>query len=397
MFSLHTKFFIFGFLYYLILPLIVGQYNLFSDYPGMTRWHDDFLLLDQQKITAYLLTISTFFLSFFIFGFLSAFFNIKAKRPVSQNVTLYSELYWINCICFPLITFVLLILILNLNLLVQGYGVDHNKVSAVKGMLTTSTMILLYIALINYISGYKHYITKPVLFSVILLSFVLIFSGTRMYSLIVILAFLGNYISYKIVNKKFLFFISSGIFLSLLLVGLLRMGSDIKLDLLAYIFLAEPIFTWWSASTYLSGNEFNFLSMPVSFFSSIINFIPSLLLPDKATYMVNLSDLAIFEAPLGANSIFVGVQADFGYFFGLIYFCILGCTYSILSMLARYNCYVRAYYLCCCAVLPFQFFRDGFFIVNKQLLWNFLIIPVVIILMAKTMLIILENKRRLSI
>jgi hypothetical protein len=397
MFSLHTKFFIFGFLYYLILPLIVGEYSFFVDYPGMSRWHDDFLLLDQQKITVYLLTISTFFLSFFVFSFLSILFNIKLKCRISRNFRVHSQLYWVNCICFPLIIFVLFILILNFNLLVQGYGVEHNKIAAVKGMLTTSTMVLLYISLVNYISEYKHYITKPVLFSVIFLSFILIFSGTRMYSLIVILAFLGHYISYKIVNKKLLLFVSVAVFLLLLLVGLLRMGTDIELDLLAYIFLAEPIFTWWSASTYLSGNEFNFLSVPISFFSSIVNFVPSFLLPDKSTYMVNLFDLAIFEAPLGANSIFVGIQADFGYFFGLIYFCILGCAYSILSMLARYNCYVRAYYLCCCAVLPFQFFRDGFFIVNKQLLWNFLIVPIFIILMAKMILIILENKRRFSI
>lgn len=394
MFSLHTKFFIFGFLYYLILPLIVGEYSLFVDYPGMGRWHDDFLLLNDKMITSYLLTISTFFLSFFGCNLLFNFLKIKLKCPASQRASMLSELYWVNFVSLPLVAFALLITIMNFNLLVQGYSVDHEKVAAVKGMLTTSTMVLLYLSLVNYISGYTHYITKLVLFSVIILSFMLIFSGTRMYSLIVILAFLGNYVTYKNVNKKLLFSISIGSFVLLLLVGLLRMGSNIKFDLLAYIFLAEPIFTWWSASTYLSGNEFNFFSVPVSFFSSIINFIPSLLLPDKSNYMINLSDLANFEAPLGANSIFVGVQADFGYFFGLMFFSILGCFYSILNMLARYDYYIRAYYICCCAVLPFQFYRDGFFIVNKQLLWNFLVVPILIVLVAKIIRIVLDKQTR---
>ena len=205
MHKLHSKFFIFGFLYYLILPLFVGVYSLFVNYPGMSRWHDDFLLLNENDILIYFLTISTFLFSFFLFDVFLKFINKKIYFLKTDAIILHKELYWVNLICIPLVIFSVFISIFNFSLLIKGYAVDHHQVAAVKGMLTTSTMVLLYVALVNYISKYDKLITKPVLYCVIFSSFILLFSGTRMYSLIVILAFLGNYITYRTINKKLLF------------------------------------------------------------------------------------------------------------------------------------------------------------------------------------------------
>jgi len=38
-----------------------------------------------------------------------------------------------------------------------------------------------------------------------------------------------------------------------------------------------------------------------------------------------------------------------------------------------------AYYIGVVSILPFQFFRDNFAIINKQIFWNMLIVPFVIL------------------
>jgi hypothetical protein len=39
------------------------------------------------------------------------------------------------------------------------------------------------------------------------------------------------------------------------------------------------------------------------------------------------------------------------------------------------NKFVFIYYIAYCAVIPFQFFRDAFYIVNKNIFFTFLVFP----------------------
>ena len=52
------------------------------------------------------------------------------------------------------------------------------------------------------------------------------------------------------------------------------------------------------------------------------------------------------------------------------------------------------YYIMVCGMIPFQFFRDGFYILNKQLFFNFLLFPGAILLLLQYFLMLQDEWKR---
>ncbi|MCS2892750.1 hypothetical protein [Parabacteroides faecis] len=142
---------------------------------------------------------------------------------------------------------------------------------------------------------------------------------------------------------------------------------------------AEPLYTWVSAVSMFSENEFCYFSFPDNFITSFLNFIPSVLLPNKSDF-ISLVDIK-FEAPFGALSLLVSLVYNFGVFGSFLALFFLGLFFTYV----RYNFsgyFGNTYYYCICSVIPFQLFRDNLSIVNKMIFYNFLIIPIAILLLS---------------
>jgi hypothetical protein len=175
-------------------------------------------------------------------------------------------------------------------------------------------------------------------------------------------------------------FVVSVSLLAFAMIGSWRVGADTSFRFLAYIFVAEPIFTWWSTATYLANNELQFVDIPINYFQSFVNFIPTFILPEKSNLIINTRDLYNYSAPLGADSIFVSISANFGVAGGAFFLGILGFYYSVVARISKINKFAFVYYILISSILPFQFFRDNFAIVNKQIFWNFLLIPALLVM-----------------
>jgi hypothetical protein len=128
----------------------------------------------------------------------------------------------------------------------------------------------------------------------------------------------------------------------------------------------------------LASNSIDAVQIPHNFISSFYNFIPGFLY-EKSAELVSLHRDFNYSAPLGADSLFVNIVGNFGYIFGCVYFLGLGLFLSWIYDRSRSSVWWLTYYLAICSVIPFQFFRDGFFIINKMIYWNMLAVPLTII------------------
>jgi len=367
----HQILFFMGFIYYLVIPPIIGSFGFFADYPGMSSWFSDYNEINSTKLIVYYCIIF-----FYLVAFNCGSFFVSFIQKVRQHNQHYKVCLNLNCLSVPILIAILFIALKNSELLFTGYSESYD--SSVLGPLTTLTMLQTYIVIHHYVSHSTK--TASYLISLITLliaSTILMGFGSRMYVLIPILAFVIYRINFSdntISLYKYLF-LGVAILFSMLAIGAWRIGADFDPAFLAYLFFAEPTFTWWSASTFLANNDLLPFALPTNFMSSVLNFAPGFLFNNKSDYLVNLNTVYSFSAPLGAESIFLSVQGNFGYLYGICYMFLLGFYFGTVKVLSNNNVFLKTYYVLICAVLPFQFFRDPFSVINKQLFWNMLLLP----------------------
>jgi hypothetical protein len=372
----HNIFFLIGFIYYLITPLVVGNFELMSDMPAMNNWHKAFYL-SLNNSSSYIFIILAFFVSFYTGSILidvlprrSKLSNHPNKKFLKINLSIYGLLFLLTTIYISII---------YREVLFSGYQAYDISILGMLGTINSVGVMLLLFIILN---SKKYNFQIGLFYSFILYSsIILIGLGSRIYVLIPIVA-MFVYKFYYSKNKwtvKKVFALTFSIASLLLIIGAWRIGASIDLEFLLYLLLAEPTFTWWSAATFLANNELVAIDFPSNFLSSFSNFLPSFLNADKSSWIYLIQDKYFYEAPLGADSLFVNIQGNFGWYFGSFYMFLLGLFYSFIERLSRMSNFYLAYYICIVAVLPFQIFRDNFGIVNKQLFWNMLLVPSIII------------------
>lgn len=369
---LHIYLFTFGFFYYLILPLIVLIWNLFDGYPGMNYLY---MYYDNSFLCDYIF-ISIGILFSFLLGSLMPLFYVK-KRRRKENEVVYN-----NAIPFFLVVFFIfanVITYYNRGLLFSGYigDVDILFTGQISSINTVFLFFLLY-----YIDMKDEFYTlfMFILLSIIEFSIILLGLGSRMYVFIPCIALLVYYYDKGKLLLKNMFVILVFLIILLLMVAIWRLGDTVvSFDKLLFMSSAEPLYTWISAVSMFSENEFCYFAFPDNFITSFLNFIPSVLLPNKSDF-IYLVDLK-FDAPFGALSLLVSLVYNFGIFGSFLALFFLGSFFTYV----RYNfssCFGNTYYYCICSVIPFQLFRDNLSIVNKMIFYNFLIIPMVILLLS---------------
>ena len=266
------------------------------------------------------------------------------------------------------------------------------QAAQLKGQFATLNCIALFIMIYSLLNDYKGFSKIIYVLIVLTCSIILIGVGSRMYVLVPMISFLIFKLYYA--KKKwtvFKFFAISLICLAfLIMVGVWRL-QDFTLNFEDYffIFIGEPVLTWWSASTFLANNPvLHAIDFPSPYLSSFINFLPSFLFPNKEFLLIPLSEKHYFSAPLGATSAFVSIQGNFGWLLGFMFMFLFGLFFSLLENYGTKNKFILTYYILIVSTLPFQFFRDDFTISNKQWTWNMLIVPLTMVIILKFMKIV---------
>lgn len=274
-------------------------------------------------------------------------------------------------------------IISNSNNLFKGYQVDYD--TDFMGSIATLNTFFLFFLLYNKGKEQKdsgsRFIELYLILSILEFSVVLLGLGSRMYIMVPLISYIIYLIDHQKISFKKLFFRGILIILFLLGVGIWRLGdTNFSIDALLYIGVAEPVFTWISAESMFSMNNLPLLAFPSNFLTSFINFIPTILLPDKTDYITQLTIL--YDSPLGATNILVSLIGNFGLLGSCFALFCLGFLLSFIRIQGT-SLFLKTYYYCLCGILPFQLFRDNISIVNKMLFYNFLIFPFIFLLIEK--------------
>lgn len=377
----HIKLFLFGFFYYLIVPVLVVYSKIWEDYPGMQNLY---LYFKDKYMPGYILYV--FFVGvFFVLGSFLPLLNRRKVGYVKSYKAINSKVFFV--VSLPLLLYCQYLIYANRGSLFQGYQVEVD--APFVGTIASANIFYLFLFLYNKSGIYSKVINNILLFVLGELSFVLIGLGSRMYVFVVFISVLLYLLDKKIITiKKLLLWSGMGMLL-ILMIGVWRIGGDISLEQLIYIGVAEPAFTWISAISMYDLNELPLFSIPYNFISSFLNFIPSVLLPNKGELIADIS--LKFDAPLGATSIILSLISNFGTLGSLFAIFLLGYLMSYIRIHWK-TIFGETYYFCICGVIPFQLFRDPFTVVNKAFFSNLLLVPLLFILLSRILKGLLNTK-----
>lgn len=373
----HNLLFLFGYLYYLLIPFFIGSIGYLSDMPGMSSWYSDYEQVSTSGFQVYFAYVLGVLFMFYSGSFLFSKVGLRIK---SIDSLIYPSKFVGATFSIPLFFIIFIIFAKNSGSAFSGYETYDHEFIGMVGTLNVLVTFLCIHALLNKMhrSVYLYFL----FFSLIFSSIFLLGLGSRMYVLIPIISLLIYKVNYseKPLSLLRLFLFCLFFFMAMLVIGVWRVGLDFNFDFLIYIFLAEPIFTSWSAVSFLQLSDLPLIAEPYNYMSSFVNFIPSSFFSNKADYIYQVSDFYNYSAPLGADNIFVSTVGNFGLIVGIFYFFLLGGALSLLRNASRGNLFLTAYYVCVLAVIPFQLFRDNFAILNKQFYWNMLFVPFMFLL-----------------
>ena len=162
------------------------------------------------------------------------------------------------------------------------------------------------------------------------------------------------------------------------LVGLLRVDLEIDLVTAGQLLLAEPLLTSISLGGLADCRLVDWINVPTNYGSSIINFIPSALLPDKERWLVDLDPGGnCLASPFGATHIGTALLVNFGV--GGAMLMVAAFAY-LMKWLRRDGGWWLYYYLC--SLLPFMLFRDGFLIFNKAFFGTGLLLALIMVMLS---------------
>ena len=372
----HIPLFLFGFFYYLLVPAICVAAKLLDNYPGMQNLYAYY---KEEYAFGYFSIVLLLCFFFLIGAYVPRWYYDESKHDATVTKLLAYKTEYLFYVSLPFLLICHYLMVANRGSMFQGYMVETNN--SFVGTIASTAMIYLFLFLYNKNGIYSKKMDIVLLFFLIELSVVMLGVGTRMYFLVLLIAVFVYLLDNKVVSIKKLSIWAVAGFLLILLVGIWRLDNmGVSLDNVIYIGIAEPAFTWISAISMYDMNELPLFSFPSNFISSFINFIPSVLLPNKTGLLTDVS--LKYDNPLGALSVFTSLISDFGIIGSFIAIFMLGYLISYIRLYWR-SVFGQTYYYCICGIIPFQLFRDPFYVVNKAFFSNFLLLPIVIFILLK--------------
>ena len=352
-----------GAIVYVALPFVAFENNWLTEMPGVQSWRDLFKSAQDRRvaIAALFLAIAVaYLLGREMAGATAARLGSAMNRPLSRPIVGAAALgLWVIWAATA---------VTNRASFFQGYSIDYD--TGLLGNLATINLLALAIVLScrqykRKGTGYRSLCGLLLVNSIALLSL-----GGRMYVIIPIVGILLQSLSAtRSMQSRLRSFIGLVMVMSVLLVvGVVRIDADFSLDFIVYIGLAEGLFTSMSLGSFIENNGLPAWAVPFNFFGSIVNFVPSALLPNKAELIPTVQQAGLyFESPLGATHLYVALLGNFGWAGSLAFSAGLGWLLGAVRRVSPSGWWLYFYL---CSLLPFMFFRDGFSIFNKAAFFN---------------------------
>jgi hypothetical protein len=386
----HKLLFLFGYLFYLFIPYIAGTAHFFPGYPGIELYQGFFKLIPPEKLISYLqITLSwlpAFFLGHYCFKLLKPYkkeLMLFPTSPVSKSL---------HYVAIGLLFVLLIFIYLGRNSIFGGYS---SYDVGIRGKFSTLLVIFNFLLLYQLLSSQR--VSRILILGTVVTAALLLTMGGRMYvfqSAIILLIYKTSFAPKRWKFYHILGFVLLAFFLGGLS-GVWRMGASFSWDRALYSFIAEPVFTWFSTSTFLISNDIPTFNIPWNFLTSFLNLMPNTIIPLKSFVISTQAMGYMSQSPLGADSVWSTYVINFGSVGSFFFLFVTGFVLNFLRHLSETSRFWAVYYILLCGMLPFQFFRDGFFIINKQLFFNFLLFPGLILFLMKT-LIVLQRSYKVS-
>lgn len=369
----HRVLFLAGYLFYFVTPYIVGKANAFEGYVGIELYQGFFRMIPESKLNAYVwITLS------WLVAFYGGHLCFKLIKPYKRSLQLYPADFQsrgVTYYAWLLLPVLALFAYVSRGSFSATYTMEGTDA---KGKLASILVIFNFLLIYQLIS--KQRLSRLLFGATLLAAGLMLLTGGRLYTfqtIIILLLYKTSFSPKRWKIPQIGVVVCLG-FLLATLTGLRRNGASFSLDRAAYSFFSEPIFTWISTSTFLMGNDIPWLNAPLNFLTSFFNMVPNSIVPLKQ-FVVSSHEHYSFQTPLGAESVWSNVIINFGIIGSFLFMWITGFMLNLLRHLSEENHFWAAYYIMVCAMLPFQFFRDGFYIVNKQLFFNFLFLPLMML------------------
>lgn len=376
----------FGFVYYVVLPIIVADYFYENNYP-----FSDLPISYIRNLNIYLYFVFGFFyLSCLFLGFV-LFNKMNSDTPVSKvSKTLFRgnkkvkigntntrtlSLFWI--------VFILLLLVqglyyyLSRNILFTGYTeIAWNEIDSRKTFLCGLNLLYTILSLYYCVIGSR---LKAIALILILLinSIVILGFGARMYVIVPALSYIQLFYIYKNIIPRTYRLIAYSIIVFMpflfIFIGLARFGQfNFKLNDFIFILLAEPYYTWLSAGSFLTQNTIDLFQFPNFFVTLLLLSVPSIFWPNKRDFIEStiINSSFFVDSPLGATSIVFDSLASFGFLGSIAFFMIFGFFVAFIVLHSRRSAFYLAFTIFFMSTLPFMFFRDGFVLFFKNAFIN---------------------------
>lgn len=359
--SWHNVFFSFGIFYYAIIPLIVYYFFDDLDMPDLNILVESYY--SQHRYNIYIFGYSMLLLIFFLLGS-----NLAGKLKLFHTKEIIFSGRLLTYISLPTTAVLILLGYLSRDIALKDYGSNFGDIVPLLGPMAVLSLCILLVVLnlLNYSNNRR--LVRYYLLLLIISVFLMLRTGSRLYGMNVILGifvfitlyYKKQFNKHKLIIYSFLFCLP--IMMSAL--GALRSGGDLSFASIVFISFGESLFTGIGFSSFMENNNLALFEIPYGYVSSIVNFIPSIIFPNKLEYYFG-SDINNYywSAPLGCTHIYIDLLWNFGILGSLIFITILGYFYGYLSR--SRNPWLYSY---CCALLPFTFFRNGFIEFNKDLI-----------------------------
>lgn len=387
----HRHLFIFGFFFYLVSPLWVGMTDIFRGLPGVDLYREWFSMIPGEQLRIYLVVIACWIPSFFFGHFIAGILAPHERKPGLSLFPANATTFGISYLAFIFMIVMILFIYLSRGSLFGGYG--SYDIGA-RGKMSTLLVVLTFFILYQWVS--RQNVSVMLIFSAVVTSLLLLSMGGRMYVfqlLVIILIYKTSFSAKRWSGTQLLMFGVAG-FVIAVTFGLVRMGASVDGEKAAYSLFAEPAFTWFSTTSYLSANEVPLFNFPSNFLTSFFNLVPNSLFSLKPYIVSTASMVKNYQNPLGADSIWSTLVINFGSIGSCLFIFATGFLYRLLQFISTRSRFMAVFYIMMCSILPFQFFRDGFYILHKQVVFNFLLLPFILLTVLNLFLYLVGKKQQ---
>lgn len=365
----HVAFFSAGYIYYWVLPVLVGQTQLFDtgSEGGFGAWAGFFQSVPQHQLEIYAVSILVYYFCFMLGDWLARKTTPSIRKAKNPPLTFVFVLYICVFIIAACYTYHLRDLL----------GANYNDIDSgilSMGTLAALSLVLLALALLKTTEDEKATFLATILnrwmLGFFLISFLQLTMGGRLYfvsSLLLLAGYRSVFFKKYSAGQLLAFVLGAAVFSGA--AGLLRLKSGVDAMAVALNLAGEPVFTSFSLVSFLGFNHIPWIEVPRFLAGDLLNLVPSAVLANKMDLFPDPTKAGFsFVSPMGAMNSWVSFIINFGLAGTAIVMTLIGFFLRRLLMKASSPVF-RTQYLMCSAFLVFTFFRDPF---SVSLVKNFL-------------------------